>query len=79
MKKIKTKFNEFLKESTEYNKDIIGKRIRLIKMDDPYTKLVNDDEGTITGIDGIGQIMVKWDNGSSLSIIPEIDEFEIID
>lgn len=35
-------------------------------------------EGTITGIDDIGQIQVKWDNGSTLSIIEEIDDFEIL-
>ena len=35
-------------------------------------------EGTITGVDDLGQIQVKWDNGSSLSIIDEIDDYEIL-
>ena len=35
-------------------------------------------EGIITGIDGIGQIQVKWDNGSTLSVIDEIDDYEIL-
>ena len=36
-------------------------------------------KGIITGIDGIGQIQVRWDNGSSLSVIEEIDDYDIID
>jgi len=35
-------------------------------------------EGIITGIDDIGQIQVKWDNGSTLSVIEEIDDYEIL-
>jgi hypothetical protein len=55
-----------------------GKRIRLIKMDDiqappPGTM------GTIKFIDGIGQIHIAWDNGSSLAVQPENDEYQIID
>jgi hypothetical protein len=35
--------------------------------------------GTIRHIDGLGQIHVEWDNGRTLAVIPEIDEYEIID
>ena len=35
-------------------------------------------EGIITGVDDIGQIQVKWDNGSTLSVIDEIDDYEIL-
>ena len=77
MKTIKT-MKEFLNESKIGN-EITNKRIRLIHMEDEYTNLTEGDEGTITGVDGIGQIMVKWDNGSTLSIIPGIDKYEIID
>jgi hypothetical protein len=76
MKTIKT-MKEFLNESKR--DEITNKRIKLIHIEDKYTKLKEGDEGTITGIDGIGQIMVKWDNGSTLSIIPEVDKYEIID
>lgn len=58
---------------------LTGKRVRLIRMEDPYTNLKNGDEGTIKGVDGIGQIMVSWDNGSSLSLVPDIDEYQIIE
>lgn len=56
-----------------------NKRVKLIRMEDPYTKLKKGDEGTIVGKDSLGQILVKWDNGSTLSLIPEIDEYEIIE
>ena len=68
------------KNESLYNpKDVIGKRIRLIKMDDEYTDLTENSLGTIKGVDDMGHILVRWDNGSSLSIIPEVDEFEIIE
>ena len=56
---------------------LIGKRIRINHMDD-MSPVPDGTEGIITGIDDIGQIQVKWDNGSSLSIIDEIDDYEIL-
>jgi hypothetical protein len=61
------------------NRTLAGKRIELIRMEDPYTNLKEGDKGTIQFIDDIGQIHVKWDNGSTLAISPEIDEFNIIE
>lgn len=34
--------------------------------------------GTVVGIDDIGIIPVEWDNGSTLSLIPEEDKFKIM-
>ena len=56
---------------------LIGKRIRMNHMED-LQPVPDGTEGIITGIDGIGQIQVKWDNGSSLSVIDEIDDYEIL-
>ena len=56
---------------------LIGKRIRINHMDD-MLPVPDGTEGIITGIDDIGQIQVKWDNGSSLSVIDEIDDYEIL-
>ncbi len=55
------------------------KRVKLTRMEDPYTKLVDGDEGTIVGEDDAGHILVKWDRGSSLSLIPGLDEYEILE
>ena len=56
----------------------IGKKIRMIKMDDPYPILPNTT-GTIISVDDISQIRVKWDNGRVLSVIPEKDIFVIFE
>ena len=60
------------------DKTLEGKRIRLTEdMDDPQP-IRKDEEGTIKFTDGIGQIHVKWDNGRSLAVIPNVDKFVII-
>lgn len=56
----------------------VGARIRLIFMEDKQAPKPGT-LGTINGIDDIGNILVSWDNGSTLSIIPEAgDQFEIV-
>lgn len=35
-------------------------------------------EGTVVDVDDIGNVLMRWDNGSGLSLIPEGDEFEIL-
>ena len=57
---------------------LIGKRIRINHMED-MLPVPDGTEGIITGVDGIGKIQVKWDNGSTLSVIDEIDDYEILD
>lgn len=47
----------------------IGKTIVLLKMDDPQAPPPNT-RGVIQSIDGIGQIHVKWENGSTLASNP---------
>lgn len=44
-----------------------GCRIELLKMDDPFAPPIGT-KGTVIGIDDIGSIMVRWDNGSSLNV-----------
>lgn len=45
-----------------------GTRISLISMDDPYSKLVSGDRGTVQSVDDAGTVHVKWDNGSGLGL-----------
>ena len=52
-------------------------RIKLISMDDIQAP-PSGTLGTVIGIDDIGMILVEWDNGSTLSLIPEEDKFQII-
>ena len=59
--------------------ELSDKRVKLIRMEDPYTKLVKGDEGTIKGEDDAGHILVQWDNGSTLNLIKDIDEYEVLE
>ncbi len=45
-----------------------GTRIALVQMDDPYSKLVPGDRGTVKSVDDAGTIHVSWDRGSSLGL-----------
>lgn len=54
-----------------------GMRIRLIRMDDVQAPRAGT-EGTVRGVDDMGNIMIRWDNGSGLNVIPGVDEIEII-
>ena len=44
-----------------------GTRVELLRMDDVQAPPIGT-RGTVTGVDDIGSIMVKWDNGSGLSV-----------
>ena len=54
-----------------------GMRIELIHMDDIQAPL-SGTKGTILAVDDAGQLVVRWDTGSSLSALPGVDEFRII-
>lgn len=46
----------------------VGTRVELVKMDDMQAPPLGT-RGTVIGVDDIGSIMVKWDNGSGLHIV----------
>lgn len=49
-----------------------GCRVKLTCMDDDYAPPIGT-EGTVTGVDDTGSIMVDWDNGSCLSVVYGVD------
>ena len=58
----------------------VGDRIRVIRMDDANgtdrsAQRMAGVEGTIEYIDGMGQLHLE---GYTLAVIPEVDEFEVI-
>jgi len=79
-------------ENKTYDKSLIGKTVRLIKTNDPYTKLQAGDKGIIESIDdhtkglGFHQIWIKWEkttyykNNHTLALVPEAgDKFTILE
>ena len=52
-----------------------GTRIKLIGMDDPYAPVPSGTRGTVMLVDDAGTIHPKWDNGRTLGVIPNIDDF----
>lgn len=55
-----------------------GKRIRLKHMPGDPDPIESGAEGLVEAVDDAGSLMVKWDNGRSLNLIPGIDQFEVI-
>ena len=54
-----------------------GVRVQLDRMDDPQAPPIGT-QGTVIGVDDIGSIMVKWDNGSGLNVVYGEDRCHII-
>ena len=57
-----------------------GDRIALVGTDDPGTRLRRGDQGTVTRWDPAqGQLHVRWDSGSTLSMLPgEGDQIRLL-
>ena len=54
-----------------------GARVELLKMKDPQAPPIGT-RGTVIGVDDIGSIMVRWDNGSGLNVVYGEDACKII-
>ncbi len=54
-----------------------GTRVELLGMDDPQAPPPRT-MGEVMGVDDAGQILVRWETGSSLSLIPGVDFFRIV-
>ena len=55
-----------------------GTRIRLISMEDNFSPVPPGTEGTVVYVDDAGTLGMKWDNGRTLGICPEVDRFVVI-
>ncbi|WP_102493612.1 DUF4314 domain-containing protein [Selenomonas felix] len=54
-----------------------GTRVELLGMDDPQAPPMGT-RGEVMGVDDAGQLLVRWATGSSLSLIPNVDSFRIV-
>ena len=52
-----------------------GTRLKLISMEDPQG-VPEGTVGEVALVDDIGQIHVRWETGSGLALIPEVDRFQ---
>ncbi len=52
-------------------------KVELLGMDDPQVPPTGT-LGEVMGVDDAGQLLVRWETGSSLSLIPDVDSFRIV-
>ncbi len=56
----------------------VGTRICLNSMSDPYAPIPEGTEGTVTYVDSMGTLGMKWDNGRTLGVVPFEDSFTVL-
>ena len=56
-----------------------GRIVMLAEMYDEPQAPPRGTCGEIRGVDDAGSILVRWDNGSSLSLIPSVDKFYLFE
>ena len=55
-----------------------GDRIRLVRCTDEWTRLTPGALGTVTVIDSVGTVHVRWDGGGTLGLVPDEDAWEVV-
>jgi hypothetical protein len=64
--------------------DVVGKRIQLIRTDDPYSYLKPGDRGTVVDVTELPyehmpfKVWVHWDRGSRLPILEGQDDYRMV-
>ena len=66
-------FDEILQKQQQ---QLVGKRVRLIEMNDPFP-IQSGTEGTIINV-GFDVYTVRWDNGRTLGLVEGEDKFEVL-
>jgi hypothetical protein len=61
------------------SKNLQGRRVRLIKCNDSFTKIPAGTTGVVSLVDDMGTLHVNWDNGSTLGLCwDDGDRWEVI-
>lgn len=55
-----------------------GTRICLDRMENDPNPIPSGTMGTVVAVDDMGQLIMKWDNGRGLSLIPGEDSFHVV-
>lgn len=53
-----------------------GESVQLVRTSDAYTELEPGTRGWVTSIDELGTVHVAWGSGSTLGMVPGLDEIE---
>ena len=56
-----------------------GTRILLLHMGDDPRPVEDDMRGTVMFVDDMSTVHCKFDNGRTLGVIPDVDEFHIVE
>ena len=56
----------------------VGPKLQLLSMRNEKYPILPGTVGAVTHIDDAGSIHMRWENGSSLALIPEIDSFQTV-
>ena len=56
---------------------IPGMRLVIDEMKDEHG-VESGSQGTFEGFDGVGDLLMKWDSGSTLKLINGVDKFHVI-
>jgi hypothetical protein len=66
-------------ESNDEKDALIGKRVRLVRCTDDYTTLRPGALGTVSDVDDMGTVFVRWESGSNLGLVHDAgDRFEVV-
>lgn len=57
---------------------MIGRRVECVRMTGDSRSVPAGVQGTVVFVDDIGTIHVKWDNGSTLGLIPGLDSYKLL-
>ncbi|AMM45108.1 hypothetical protein SP15_300 [Bacillus phage SP-15] len=60
------------------SQDLIGATVECVQMNEDPKPVPPGTRGVVQFVDDIGQIHVKWDNSSTLALIPGVDYWKII-
>ena len=64
--------------------DVVGRRIKLVRTNNPYTYLKPGDRGTVVDVtelpyeDTPFSVLVQWDNGPRLAILDGDDDYRMV-
>jgi Domain of unknown function (DUF4314) len=74
----------FSLDRTAIKPDVLGKRIELIRTNDPYTDLKPGDRGNVVDITKLSyedkpfKVWVHWDSGSKLGLLEGHDDYRTV-